>query len=126
MPNKNDFPITFDRLKLILKEFEPNLTVKIDKADNYYLDSPYSEKFKKTIFFAAVQIKKNYVSYLLMPVYVFPDLLDSVSPNLMKRMQGKSCFNFTTINEELFAELSLLTRHGFERFRQSKGSFLFV
>ena len=30
-------------------------------------------------------------------------------PQLRKRMQGKSCFNFTTIDEELFDELSVIT-----------------
>ena len=29
-----------------------------------------------------------------MPVYMFPDLLDGISPELRRRMQGKSCFNF--------------------------------
>ena len=40
-----------------------------------------------------------------MPVYVDPGLLDDVSPELRKRMQGKSCFNFTSVDEPLFAEL---------------------
>ena len=30
-------------------------------------------------------------------------------PQLRKRMQGKSCFNFTKIDEELFDELSVIT-----------------
>ncbi len=53
--------------------------------------------------------------YYLMPVYVEPSLLDSVSPELKRRMQGKSCFNFTTVDEGLFAELEALTRTGHER-----------
>jgi hypothetical protein len=32
-----------------------------------------------------------------------------MSPGLRKRMQGKSCFNFTKLDEELFAELAVLT-----------------
>jgi hypothetical protein len=49
---------------------------------------------KKVIFFGAAQIKKNYVSFYLMPVYMFmfPKLLDNISPELKKHMQGKSCF----------------------------------
>ena len=35
-----------------------------------------------------------------------------------KRMQGKSCFNFTTVDEVLFAELSQLTAAGFKRFKE--------
>jgi hypothetical protein len=33
-------------------------------------------------------------------------------------MQGKSCFNFTAIEEDLLAELAQLTQQGAERFRQ--------
>jgi hypothetical protein len=54
-----------------------------------------------------------------MPVYVFPDLLDSTSPELKKRMQGKSCFNFKTPDPTLFAELALLTERGFARYQQA-------
>lgn len=35
-------------------------------------------------------------------------------------MQGKSCFNFTQIDEELFSELARLTRQGFEKLKQEK------
>jgi len=64
-----------------------------------------------------VEIKKNYVSYHLMPVYAFPELLESVSPELKKRMQGKSCFNFSKIDADTLKELAELTRKGFEKFK---------
>ena len=44
-----------------------------------------------------------------MALYTFPEMLKSVSPALRQRMQVKSCFNFTQIDEELFAELERLT-----------------
>jgi len=55
-----------------------------------------------------------------MPVYMYPDLLETISPALKKRMQGKSCFNFKNVDENLFSELETLTRLGFERFKQEK------
>jgi hypothetical protein len=55
-----------------------------------------------------------------MPVYAFPELLDPISPGLKKRMQGKSCFNFTSVDEKLFNELAELTERGYERFKQEK------
>jgi hypothetical protein len=115
---KEDFPAIFDKLKRILADFEGDLIVKADGPENYYLDTPFVEKYKKELFFGAAQIKKNYVSYHLMPVYMFPDLLDDVSPGLKKRMQGKSCFNFTNTNEETLSELAGLTRKGFDRLKQ--------
>lgn len=53
-----------------------------------------------------------------MPVYMYPDLLEAVSPGLKKRMQGKSCFNFKQVDEPLLAELESLTLRGFARFQQ--------
>jgi hypothetical protein len=51
-------------------------------------------------------------AFHLFPVYVFPDLLTGISPELKKRMHGKSCFNFTKVDEALFAELARLTAAG--------------
>ena len=116
MPSQNDFPTVFEQLKSILKPHAKGLTVKADTADTYYLDGPYSEKWKKELFFGSAQIKKNYVSFYLMPVYMYPELLKDVSPELKKRMQGKSCFNFKKVEPELFAELASVTRKGAEKF----------
>jgi len=122
MSPKNDFLPVFEHLKNILKPFEPKLTVTADTPGAYSLDGPYSEKWKKQLFFGSAQIKKNYVSFYLMPVYMFPDLLKDISPELRKHMQGKSCFNFKKVEPELFKELVELTRKSVERFRTSKES----
>jgi hypothetical protein len=121
MSTQNDFPNVFEQLKRILQPYAQNLTVKTDTADTYYLDGPYSEKWKKELFFGSAQIKKNYVSFYLMPVYMYPELLKEVSPALKKRMQGKSCFNFKKVEPELFDELAVLTRKGAEKYKQENG-----
>jgi len=72
------------------------------------------------MYFGSVQIKKNYVSFHLMPVYAFPDLLNNCSAALKKRMQGKACFNFTAIDEPLFAELADLVQRSVVRFRENQ------
>src|SRR5215208_3965645 len=118
MSAQNDFPIVFEQLKNILKPYARNLTVKADTPDTYYLDGPYSEKWQKELFFSSAQIKKNYVSFYLMPVYMYPELLNNVSPALKKRMQGKSCFNFKKVETQLFDELAILTRKGAEKFKE--------
>ena len=73
---------------------------------------------KKPLWFGAVQMKKRYVSYHLMPVYLNPQLLEGISLELRKRMQGKSCFNFSTPDAALFKELAALTKAGFDDYRQ--------
>ncbi len=42
-----------------------------------------------------------------------------ISPQLKKRMQGKSCFNFTQIDPALLDELARLTERGFKAFHQA-------
>ncbi len=122
MSAQNDFPLVFEQLKNILTPYAKNLTVKADSPNNYYLDGPYSEKWKKEIFFASTQVQKNYVSFYLMPVYMYPELLKDISPELKKHMQGKSCFNFKKVEPELFEELATLTRQGAEKFKKENGS----
>ncbi len=120
MSPQSDFPLVFEHLKNILKPFEPKLNVTADTPSVYSLDGPYSEKWQKQLFFGSAQIKKNYVSFYLMPVYMFPDLLKGVSPELKKHMQGKSCFNFKKVEPALFEELAGLTGKGMERFHTSE------
>ena len=121
MSAQNEFPIVFEQLKNILKPHSKNLTVKTDTADTYYLDGPYSEKWKKELFFGSATIKKNYVSFYLMPVYMYPELLKDISPELKKHMQGKSCFNFKKVEADLFHELAELTKKGAEKFKEENG-----
>lgn len=118
MASSEAFQAVFERLKEILKQFEPQLVVQHDTPDSYYLNTPYTEKYKKELFFGAAQIKKNYVSYHLMPVYMFPDLLEDLSPELRARMQGKSCFNFKKIGPGQLEELAQLSRRGLARLKE--------
>ncbi len=116
MTAQTQFPLVFKKLTSILEPYSSKLTIKIDTADGFSLDGAHSAKWEKELFFGAAQIKKNYVSFHLMPVYMYPDLLKNISPELKKYMQGKSCFNFKEIETSLFDELSQLTQQGFERF----------
>lgn len=118
MASGTEFSAVFKELKKILSPYAPKLTVTTDTSQAYSLEGAYSEKWKRNIFFSSVQIKKNYVSFYLMPVYMFPDLLNDISPALKKRMQGKSCFNFKKVEPELFNELASLTRKSVDHFKK--------
>ena len=119
MPKEKDFNQVFQDLKAIIKPFEKDLVLKNDESDNYYLNTHYKREDGYVEAFGGVQVKKNYVSYHLMPVYAHPELLESISPELKKRMQGKSCFNFTKTDAEMLKELEGLTRKGFEAFKKA-------
>ena len=118
MPTRHAFEEVFEVLKAVMAKHASRLVVAADVPDNYLLNTHFSQRWKKELMFGAVQRKKNYVSYHLMPVYLCPELLDDISPELRKRMQGKSCFNFKVVDQALFRELAQLTRRGFDRMKQ--------
>ncbi len=120
MTPDTDFPEVFSRLVAIMRPYGEKLICTRDDETEYYVNTRHIMKNKKPLFFGAVQIRKNYVSYHLMPVYVFPDLLEGQSPQLEKRMQGKSCFNFTAVDSSLFAELKRLTEKGFRAYEDQR------
>lgn len=113
-----DFVGVFEQLKAILKPYEKQLLLKADVPGNYSLETHQVRPDGYVPWFGGVQIKKSYVSYHLMPIYSYPELLRGISLELKKRMQGKSCFNFKKLDEELLQELQTLTQKGFERFKQ--------
>lgn len=118
MPNRNDFPMIFQRLKKILQPLAPPLVVQADTPEYYALTlANPSKKAPPGFFVSAVQIRKTYVTFHLMPISMRPDLLEHCSPQLKKRMQGKACFNFTRLDETLMTELEQLTTTSIERFR---------
>jgi len=117
MAKADPFQTTFDALRAVLKPYEPKLAVVMDKPRAFYLASTTAKtKSGAAIWFGGVEIKKNYVSFHLIPVYASPELRDSLSASLRKRMQGKSCFNFTAIDPAHVKELEAVTKRGFAGF----------
>ena len=113
-----DLEDVFKALREVMEPSAAGLGRKADTPTNFYLEAK-GRGGGKPMFFGAVQQKKNYVSYHLMPVYTDPDLLEAISPELKKRMQGKSCFTFDTVDPALFEELATLTEAARGCFRQN-------
>ena len=113
------FETIFVRLRTILEPYSARLTVTADAPDHYCLELASSPKLKKAFPVAWVQIGKGYVSYHFMPVYMFPQLRGRMTEKLKARMQGKSCFNFKTVDEPLFKELAAVTAEGFAMCRKA-------
>ena len=105
-----DFSSTFASLSKILRKHAAGLSIKTDEPAWLYIEIPATISKTKPKFFGAVQTRKSYVSYHLMPVYEDPTLLNGISDALRKKMQGKSCFNFTTDDPQLLKELDTLTK----------------
>ena len=111
-----DFETVHERLKTILRRHADGLVITKDGPAGMALEVPGLEG-KPWGYVAGTRLGKSYVSYYLMPVYVMPRLAGKLSPGLQKRLQGKACFTFTTIEADQVRELSKLTRAGIEAFR---------
>ncbi len=108
----------FDRIRPMFAAYADAAVPRCDKPGAYYLDThEVRAKDGYRTVFGGVEIKKNYVSAHVFPVYTDPKLLDGISPELRKRMQGKSCFNFKKVDDSLLAELKQLIEAGAERYK---------
>jgi len=103
----------FETLANMLRANAAGLVCTAEGPGELSFDTRHRMANGKPLFFGAVHARKAYVSFHLMPVYVHPPLLAGLSPALRKRMQGKSCFNFTRADPVLLRELSDLTRAGY-------------
>ena len=124
----HNFASVFETLRAILQKYADTLTVTEDTPGHYCLSArvgpatlkAWGGKMKKPIIPVAwVQIGKTYVSYHLMCLYENGDLQDRMSKQLRTHMQGKTCFNFKTVDEVLFRELEQLTALGFAVFKKA-------
>lgn len=119
MNTAGGFDQVFQRLRAIMSASAAGLIVVRDAPGDYYLDTPHLMKNGNRLFFGAVRTGKSYVSYHLMPVYVYPGLVDSLPPELVHRMHGKSCFNFKRVDEALFGQIARLTVQGLQKYREA-------
>ena len=111
MTSPRDPSSVFAALRAIMLLAVPPATVTRDDPAHLELAGPANAPITGALaWFGMVRIGARAVSYHLMPIYVRPALAADLSPALSKRRQGKSCFNFTTIDPGLFAELADLTR----------------
>ena len=113
-----DFPVIFEKLRNVLQRSAVGLKIAHDLPGDYYLVTPSDAPRRQEMFFGAVKIQKNFVSYYLMPIYIYPDLLEGTPSALLRRLKGKSCFRFTRLDDHLLDELAILTRRGMQRFQQ--------
>jgi hypothetical protein len=114
-----EFDAAYAELRNILAKHARKLNVVKDDANTYCLESKKPMYKDHPMMFGAV-MKKSYVSFHLVPLYLMPELTKSISPELKKRMQGKACFNFRKPEPELFKELVALTETSLKSFETWK------
>jgi hypothetical protein len=112
-PTVDALSVIFTALRAILKVFQEEFVVKADKPNHCSLETRSPSLNGRRLFFAAAKVKKNYVSYYLPALYMFPELANRISPELRRSLHGQSCFNFTAVDQNCLAELEKLTQAGF-------------
>ena len=113
-----DFAPVYAALRELMLRASPGMVVARDGAEGVMLLAPWPHprKPKEPMWYGSVRLGKTYVSYHLMPLYMSAAMQARVTPALKTRMQGKTCFNFKTVDEPVFAELEFLTRAAAEAF----------
>lgn len=106
-----DFAATFAVLRELMLSAAGDQQRITDEPGNLVLHTRQIDpKTGKPVWFGAVTVRKSYVAYHVFPLYTDPGLAEGLSPELKRRQQGKSCFNFTAITPALETELADLTR----------------
>ncbi len=119
MPASESGSEAFDKLKAILKEHAPQLTVRNDEPRFYLLRSHLNPRRKKGDQFAAVVVDGNLVRYYLTALFPFHDLRQQISPELNKHVVNGTCFDFqlngSDLTDDLVTELAGLTKNCLDR-----------
>ena len=127
MAPSTHFDPVFRRLREILAKHDGSLEVSDDTPVRYCLESKigpatlqaWGGKTKRArIPVAWVEAGKGYVSYHLMGV-ANPAVQSVMSNDLKARMQGKTCFNFTSLDEAAINELDTVTSSSIAAFKKA-------
>lgn len=105
----HDFAATYAALRTVMLRNAGEQIVAEDAPGSLILRTRALDAKGQPGWFGTVTVKKSYVAYHLMPLYEQPALADGLSPALARRRQGKTCFNFKEVDEELFEEVAALT-----------------
>jgi hypothetical protein len=112
----------FKQLKSVLSKYSPPLVATSDFEGRYELVSKRAVEFmgrKKTeIYFGAAIIQGNYVGLYLMHVYVKPERLQNIAPELKKLLKGKSCFHIKTLDNKLIKQVEAAVKDGIDCYKK--------
>ena len=109
---------TFHALRQIFARYASQLYANADTREKYFLQTKAASVNGRPLFFGAVLRGKEHVSFQLMPLYWDPSLAEGISASLEKHRRGRTSFDFTEPEPELFRELAKLTSRGFNLYRR--------
>jgi 7-keto-8-aminopelargonate synthetase-like enzyme len=102
-------------LRAILVPYEDVL----DAAEIYHMEVLRRPGAKAHDWFAGVQRIEGSVKFNFLPMHGHPELLDGLSPALLRRRTGASVFRLTEADSGLIEELEALVARGFDAYMGS-------
>jgi hypothetical protein len=111
-----DLADVYRRLRPILEPYRERMVVVQDNERGFYLNTRSVMKNGQPLFFASLAVNKRYVSFHVFPVYMYPELLEGIG-DLKRRMQGKSCFNFSRLTDDQVERMAALIKAGYEKLK---------
>jgi hypothetical protein len=123
----SDFGAVFQRLRDVLAKHATDLAVSDDTSTKFCLEAAigpatlqaWGGKTKRArIPVAWVEVGRAYVSYHLMGI-ANPAVQSDMSNELKARMQGKTCFNFTSLDEDALKEIDRVTSSSIAAFKKA-------
>ena len=117
----------FDELKAILARYAPSFTVREGAVKNkrdYHLiiQKPLviNGRKKDELWFASVILQKGAVGFYLSAMYCCDDLKARLSPDLLKHLDGKTCFHMKTLTPALKKDIDAALKLGLDAYKQRK------
>ena len=112
----------YDKLKPVLQQYE-NPFIPVFNLDSKYdlwsfKDIEVNGKKREELFFASIIIQSNFVGFYYMPIYVDKNLKESLDPELLKLLKGKSCFHIKKLDDKLEAQIDKALAIGFELYKE--------
>ena len=120
-PRPTPLDVVEAELRAVLVPYEDVL----EAAEIYGMEVLRRPGAKAHDWFAGVQQVGSTVKFNFLPMHGHPELLNGLSPELLKLRTGASVFKFSKIDDALVEELEALVDRGFEAYmaeaRAAKG-----
>lgn len=110
-------------MKILLEKNAKQMVSKVHTESRFDLwsekDVIFAGKKRSEVYFAEASIKKDYVGFYFMPIYIdLEELKKQLGPELLKLPKGKSCFHVKHLDEKLTAQIEDALKIGYEMYKQ--------
>ena len=110
-------------LKDLLRSQQPHLQVKVDTPEQFEVigtkEIMQGRQKVEGATFASIVPKPKDVRLYFFPIYTDKEFF-SPSPELQKKLKGKSCFHLKKIDETLFQEIQKMIEKGVEVYKEKE------